>query len=166
MKLPDFWKNNLKDIDDIVASVKKGRVKTTYSAGGRAIYLVEYGTANDYSYRTANFNSAAGAHDITCYADKFPHIFLSFQVTKKSSLLDYQHRHLQYKLNLFSFIPYLLFLFLLVYQEHLEVFFSLYLFHTQMDHSKWVYYYCSSFLNMKFYLKYNLSVLPLFLISY
>ncbi len=70
MNLPDFWKNNLKDIDNIVASVKKGRVTTTYSAGGRAIYLVEYGTANDYSYRTANFNSAAGAHDITCYADK------------------------------------------------------------------------------------------------
>ena len=70
MSLPDFWKNNLKDIDDIVASVKKGRVTTTYSAGGRPVYLVEYGTANDYSYRTANFNSAAGAHDITCYADK------------------------------------------------------------------------------------------------
>ena len=70
MSLPVFWKNNLKDIDDIVASVKKGRVTTAYSAGNRPVYLVEYGTPNDYSYRTANFNSAAGAHDITCYADK------------------------------------------------------------------------------------------------
>ncbi len=70
MILPEFWKNNLKDIDEVVSSVKKGRVTTAYSAGGRAVYLVEYGTPNDYSYRTANFNSAAGAHDITCYADK------------------------------------------------------------------------------------------------
>lgn len=70
MILPDFWKSNLKDIDEVVASVKKGRVTTSYSAGGRPVYLVEYGKVNDYSYRTANFNSAAGAHDITCYADK------------------------------------------------------------------------------------------------
>ena len=70
MVLPAFWKSNLKDIDDIVSSVKKGRVTTTYSPGKRPIYLVEYGTPNDYSYRTANFNSAAGAHDITCYRDK------------------------------------------------------------------------------------------------
>ncbi len=70
MQLPEFWKSSLKDTDDIVASVKKGRVTTTNSSGGRPIYLVEYGTPNDYSYRTTNFNSAAGAHDITCYADK------------------------------------------------------------------------------------------------
>ncbi len=70
MVLPPFWKSNLKDIDDIVLSIKKGRVTTTYSPGKRPIYLVEYGTPNDYSYRRANFNSAAGARDITCYADK------------------------------------------------------------------------------------------------
>lgn len=70
MNLPAFWKNSLKDIDAVVSSVKKGRVTTSYSAGKRPVYLVEYGTPNDYSYRTANFNSAAGAHDITCYADK------------------------------------------------------------------------------------------------
>ncbi len=70
MNLPDFWKNNLKDIDEVVASVKKGRVTTTYSPGKRPVYLVEYGKANDHSYRTANFNSAAGARDITCYVDK------------------------------------------------------------------------------------------------
>ena len=64
MSLPVFWKNNLKDIDEVVSSVKKGRVTTSYSAGNRPVYLVEYGTPNDYSYRTANFNSAAGAHDI------------------------------------------------------------------------------------------------------
>ena len=68
--LPDFWKSSLKDADEVVASVKKGRVTTVYSPGKRPIYLVEYGKANDYSYRTANFNSAAGAHDIACYADK------------------------------------------------------------------------------------------------
>ena len=70
MELPKFWRSNLNDIDEIVSTVKKGRVTETLSPGGRKIYLVEYGEANDYSYRTANFNSAAGAHDITCYADK------------------------------------------------------------------------------------------------
>ena len=83
MILPDFWKSNLKDIDEVVASVKKGRVTTSYSAGGRPVYLVEYGKANDYSYRTANFNSAAGAHDITCYADKFPLIFPLIRMGKE-----------------------------------------------------------------------------------
>ena len=70
MQLPVFWKNNLSDIENIVSTVKKGRVTTSYSAGNRAVYLVEYGTPNDYSYRTANYNSALGAHDIKCYADK------------------------------------------------------------------------------------------------
>lgn len=67
--IPVYWKSNLEDIDKAVADIRKGKVRTVYSAGNRPIYLVEYGQKNDY-HRTANFSSACGSHDIRCYADK------------------------------------------------------------------------------------------------
>jgi len=69
METPNYWKSTLKDIDETVKSIKKGKVKTVYSAGKRPIYLVEYGKRNNFQ-RTANFSSACGCHDMACYADK------------------------------------------------------------------------------------------------
>ena len=69
MKIPNYWKSSLEDIEETVKSLKKGSVRTVYSAGGRPIYLVEYGMRNEF-HRTANFSSACGCHDMSCYADK------------------------------------------------------------------------------------------------
>lgn len=69
MLVPEFWKSELSEIDDVVSSVKKGRVSAVRSAGGRDIYLIEYGKRNEFK-RLANYSSACGAGDLASYADK------------------------------------------------------------------------------------------------
>jgi len=69
MVIPEFWKSELSEIDDVVSSVKKGKVTTITSAGGRYIYLIEYGKRNEFK-RQANYSSACGAGDMKCYANK------------------------------------------------------------------------------------------------
>lgn len=68
-KPPVFWRSTLEDIENTIAEVKKGRVTTTVSAGGRNIYMVEYGKKNKFN-RMANLSSAGGYGDSSCYADK------------------------------------------------------------------------------------------------
>lgn len=69
-KVPEYWKGNLKDVESIVQEVKKGTVHTLRpSAGGRPIYMIEYGTSNLPPSR-ATLSSALGANDYSCYADK------------------------------------------------------------------------------------------------
>lgn len=67
--VPGFWHTELSDIDEAVKTVKKGRVASFKSAGGRDIYRIEYGEKNNFS-RMANLSSAAGSGDVKCYADK------------------------------------------------------------------------------------------------
>ncbi len=69
MDVPNYWKTNLGEIEDTVKDVKNGEVNVYKSAGGRNIFMVEYGKKNIYE-RTANLSSAAGSGDIGCYADK------------------------------------------------------------------------------------------------
>lgn len=68
--IPNYWKGNLADVTNMISTVKKGTVsQLCKSAGNRQIYLIHYGEDNDLK-RTANFNSACGAMDAKCYADK------------------------------------------------------------------------------------------------
>lgn len=69
-EIPDYWKTSLEDIDDIVKKMKRGRItRECKSAGGRPIYMLEYGKRNSF-IRTANLSSALGAGEPSCYADK------------------------------------------------------------------------------------------------
>lgn len=70
MTEPLYWKSSLEEIDEIVKGISKGKALVLgKSAGGRDIYKVEYGAQNDFA-RRANYNSACGARDISCYKDK------------------------------------------------------------------------------------------------
>lgn len=67
---PDFWITRLDEIDEAMKTVKLGKVTELLpSAGGRKIYMVEYGTDN-VKMGDANLSSALGAHNFTYYADK------------------------------------------------------------------------------------------------
>jgi len=67
---PDYWKTRLSEVDEILKTVKKGKVSVVAkSPGGRDVHLVEYGEKQDFN-RTANFSSAAGAGHPKFYADK------------------------------------------------------------------------------------------------
>ncbi len=67
---PDFWITRLDEIDEAAKSAKIAKVSELLpSAGGRKIYLFEYGTDN-VKMGKANLSSALGAHDYTYYADK------------------------------------------------------------------------------------------------
>jgi len=71
--IPEYWRNRLEDIDTMVSTVSKGHVNLLgHSAGGRNIYAVSYGAKDDFS-RTANYNSACGAADLSFYAKKSNH---------------------------------------------------------------------------------------------
>jgi len=78
-KRPDFWKTGPDEVDSVMKNVRKGNVRVvTKSAGGRDVYLVEYGEKQDFN-RTANYSSAMGAGSAVHYADrtgKKPVVFL------------------------------------------------------------------------------------------
>lgn len=68
--LPIYWHSSVDAVNADLKKVKKGTVKELLpSAGGRPIYMVEYGKSN-LPPRTANFSSALGGLDFNCYADK------------------------------------------------------------------------------------------------
>ena len=68
--IPVYWKTTLEDVEETLKLVKNGKVTKPYvSAGGRPIYMVEYGQSN-LPPRKANCSSAMGGKNIRCYADK------------------------------------------------------------------------------------------------
>ena len=68
--VPYHCKNNAEHVESILQTVKKGKVQLLgHSAGGREIKSVEYGQPNQYT-RRANYSSAMGAGDYSCYAQK------------------------------------------------------------------------------------------------
>ena len=67
--LPEYWKGTLENIEEAVKNIKSGTVEEFSSAGGRKIYRLFYGEKNRFN-RTANYSSAAGSRDMSCYADK------------------------------------------------------------------------------------------------
>lgn len=65
-----FWRTRLEDVDAAIASLRRGCASVlTKSAGGREIPVITYGEKVDYG-RRANYNSACGAKDPRCYADR------------------------------------------------------------------------------------------------
>ena len=70
MQKPAFWKTRLDEVDEVIKTVKKGKVRVVAkSPGGRNVYLVEYGEKEDFN-RSATYSSACGAGDPKYYADK------------------------------------------------------------------------------------------------
>ena len=67
---PAFWKTRLDELDEAMGGVRKGTARVvTKSAGGRDVWLVEYGERQDFG-RTANYGSSLGAGSAKYYADK------------------------------------------------------------------------------------------------
>ena len=70
MNVPTFWENDLDKVRSVVANVTRGACSVlTKSAGGRDIYLVEYGEKQDLK-RKANYLSALESDNHKAYADK------------------------------------------------------------------------------------------------
>lgn len=68
--IPVYWKTTLEQVEETLKLVQKGKVTlAAQSAGGRPIYMVEYGKSN-LPKGTANLSSAMGASRYSCYADK------------------------------------------------------------------------------------------------
>ena len=68
--LPIYWHGSVDVVNEDIKKIKKGRVKELLpSAGGRPIYMIEYGE-NTLPKRKANLSSALGGKDFSSYADK------------------------------------------------------------------------------------------------
>ena len=69
--VPEYWKGSVEDIEEVVKTIKKGKVTLgCKSAGGRNVYMIEYGERNHFN-RTATYGSAASDSDNNfAYADK------------------------------------------------------------------------------------------------
>ena len=68
--LPIYWHGSVELVNEGVKKVKRGKVKELLpSAGGRPIYMIEYGKSN-LPPRKANLSSALGGRDFNSYADK------------------------------------------------------------------------------------------------
>ena len=68
--LPIYWHGSVEQVNEDIKKIKKGRVKELLpSAGGRPIYMIEYGKSN-LPPRKANLSSALGGKDFSSYADK------------------------------------------------------------------------------------------------
>ncbi len=67
---PAFWKSKVQEIEQAVKKVEKGKTKIiAISAGGRPVYLVQYGPDLEFEHQ-ANYNSAAAARNPGYYARK------------------------------------------------------------------------------------------------
>lgn len=70
MFVPEYWKGNVKDVDNAVKEVKKGKVtRLLDSAGNRPIYLFEYGRSSIEPPKVS-MSSAYGARNFGFFADK------------------------------------------------------------------------------------------------
>ena len=68
--IPDFYKGTLKDIEDEIRMMRKGKVKVvTNTTSGLPVYAVFYGEKPDFSSQ-ANYNSAVAAGNAAFFARK------------------------------------------------------------------------------------------------
>lgn len=77
MYIPEYFKNTFAEVEQTVKNIKKGKVSIgCKTPGGKNVYVVQYGEENKYE-RKANYSSAIGGLDYSCYADKKkPCVFL------------------------------------------------------------------------------------------
>jgi len=69
-ELPAFWKTRLEHMEEAVRTLKKGTMHIlTQTPGGRNVYLVSFGDADDRG-GSANGNSAVGGRDPFSFAQK------------------------------------------------------------------------------------------------
>lgn len=69
MTAPEFWKTSLEDVEAACRAARRAEKRVlTESAGGRPVYMLAYGPGKACPGR-ANYSSALGAHDRTCYKD-------------------------------------------------------------------------------------------------
>jgi len=69
-KTVPFWRTRIEDVDAALDAAKTGEVHTLgKSAGGRTIRYITYGDKPDFG-RRANYSSACGGKDPSCYADR------------------------------------------------------------------------------------------------
>lgn len=82
VELPVYWHSSVEAVNEDIKKIKKGKVtELLKSAGGREIYMVEYGK-NTLPKSMASLSSALGAFDYSCYANKtgddyIPTVFLA-----------------------------------------------------------------------------------------
>ncbi|MGN1059261.1 MAG: M14 family zinc carboxypeptidase [Clostridia bacterium] len=75
--VPEYFRNSYEHVEQTLKTLQKGKVSVgCQTPGGRNIYVVTYGERDRYE-RTANYSSALGCGDLSCYAvKKQPCIFL------------------------------------------------------------------------------------------
>lgn len=70
MNCPEFWKTSNEDVKQLYEGARRAEKSIlTYSAGGRPVYLFAYGRSNEHEPKKANWSSALGSKDPTCYSD-------------------------------------------------------------------------------------------------
>lgn len=81
MNIPSWWKSTTDDIKEVLGGIKRGRVSQIgYSAGGRPIYMAEYGEQSKH-VRLANYSSALGAKQLECYKKNLKPCVLLYATT-------------------------------------------------------------------------------------
>jgi len=69
--VPEYWKGSLEDIEDIVKTIKRGKVTLgCKSAGGRNIYMIEYGERNHFTRTSSYVSATSDSKDTEAYANK------------------------------------------------------------------------------------------------
>ena len=68
--IPEYWQTDLSAVSAWAERARKASVRhLTDSAGGRPVWLFAYGEKEEL-HPSANYSSACGAHDVTCYLDR------------------------------------------------------------------------------------------------
>lgn len=68
--IPEYWQTDLSVVSAWAERARKASVRRlTDSAGGRPVWLFAYGEKEEL-HPSANYSSACGAHDVTCYLDR------------------------------------------------------------------------------------------------
>jgi len=67
---PAFWKTSNEAIENLYQTAQKAeKTILTTTPGGRPVYCLSYGPSNAGTARMANWSSALGSQDPSCYAD-------------------------------------------------------------------------------------------------
>ena len=66
---PQYWKTTIQETEEVLQNIKQGSVEVICeSPGGNNVYMVKYNV--NPKVHSANFSSACGANDLSCFYDK------------------------------------------------------------------------------------------------